>query len=185
MASRRLLSVVGASLLATFLSFATFSTSQAASISEPQSGAVPPSQVRIIQGSDLNLVARESLLPVKIRNDYPVAVRVLVHVEPMSFNAILASVVEQTIPANTTDTVKVPISAIADGDVAVRAWIETFSGIKLGEDAIINLHVQAEIEESLITIFGVIVGGLAVIGTVRTLRKRRLDLQPSNTAGDR
>lgn len=124
-------------------------------------------------GSELNLVARESLLPVKIRNDYPVAVRVLVHVEPVSFNAIVSSVVEATIPANTTDTAKVPISAISNGDVPVRAWVETFSGIKLSEPVIIKLHVQAEVEESVISVFGVLVVSLAVIGVIRTLRKRR------------
>lgn len=167
MAGRRILKTLAVGVIATVLSFVGIA-SQAASGND-----LPVSKVRIVPGSELNLVARESLLPVKIRNDYPVAVRVLVHVEPESFNAILASVVEQTIPANTTDTVKVPISAISDGEVSVRAWVETFSGIKISKPVIIKLHVQAEIEESVITVFAIFVIGLAAIGVVRTVRKRR------------
>mgnify|MGYP003350272978 CR=1 FL=1 len=82
----------------------------------------PQHQIRIVPGSDVNLVSKQSYLPISIRNDYPVEVRVLVHVQSKQLNAIATSVVEKTIPANTTDTAKIPITAIVDGDVPVTAW---------------------------------------------------------------
>lgn len=137
--------------------------------------AAPQHQIRIVPGSDVNLVSKQSYLPISIRNDYPVEVRVLVHVQSKQLNAITTSVVEKVIPANTTDTAKIPITAIVDGDVPVVAWLTTFSGIKLGKPVDLKLNVHAEVEGSVLLIFGLTVTGLLIAGTLRTLRKRRLE----------
>lgn len=139
--------------------------------------AAPQHQIRIVPGSDVNLVSKQSYLPISIRNDYPVEVRVLVHVQSKQLNAIATSVVEKTIPANTTDTAKIPITAIVDGDVPVTAWLTTFSGIKLGKPVDLKLNVHAEIEGSVLLGFGITVTGLLIAGILRTLRKRQRDAE--------
>lgn len=144
-----------------------------ASAAQAKTSELPQHLIRIIPGSEVNLVARESFLPISIRNDYPVEVRVLVHVQAKQLNAIATSVIEKTIPANTTDTAKVPIAAIVDGEVPVTAWLTSFSGVKLGKPVTLTLNVHAEIEGSVLLVFSLMITGLLVVGTMRTLRRRR------------
>lgn len=134
--------------------------------------SIPVQQIRIVPGSEVNLVSKQSYLPISIRNDYPVEIRVLVHVQSTQLGAIATSVVEKTIPANTTDTAKVPITAIVDGQVPVKAWLTSFSGLKLGKSVDLNLNVHAEIEGSVLLGFGLTVIALLIAGVLRTIRKR-------------
>lgn len=160
---RRVLATLALVLTAVFSNTAALASQQ----------GLPQQQIRIVPGSDVNLVSKQSYLPVSIRNDYPVEIRVLVHVQAKSLNQIATSVVEKTIPANTTDTAKVPITAIIDGEVPVNAWLTSFSGVKLGKPVSLTLNVHAEVEESVLLVFGFVVVSLIAVGTLRTLRKRR------------
>lgn len=153
------------------VAFATAALLGSSSIATASS--LPEPQIEIVPGSSVNLVSKDSYLPVSIRNDYPVEIRVQVHVEAKQLNNVLASTIEKVIPANTTDTAKIPITAIVDGPVTVTAWLTTFSGISIGKPVEIALNVQAEIESSLLAIFATVVVGLGVVGTLRTIRKRR------------
>jgi hypothetical protein len=96
-----------------------------------------------------------------------------VHVAPSNLNALVPASIEVVVPALTTYVAQVPVTAIADGDVPLKAWLTTFSGLPLGDAVKLNLSVNAEIEGSLIAGFTVIVAGLGVAGVVRTLAKRR------------
>jgi hypothetical protein len=135
--------------------------------------STPPFAIHIVPGSVIHLVSRDSKLPVSIRNDYPVEVRVQVHVAPTNLKALVPATIEVMVPAQTTYVAKVPVSAIADGDVVLRAWLTTFSGLSLGPAVDLKLTVNAEIENSLIAGFAIIVTGLAIAGVVRTVAKRR------------
>lgn len=134
---------------------------------------VPKFAIRIVPGSDIHLVAKSSKLPISIRNDYNAEIRVQVHVAPSNLNALVPASIEVVVPARTTYVAQVPVTAIADGDVPLKAWLTTFSGLPLGDSVNLSLSVNAEIEGSLIAGFTVIVAGLGVAGVVRTLAKRR------------
>lgn len=134
---------------------------------------LPPYAIRIVPGSVIHLVSRSSKLPISIRNDYPVELRVQVHVAPTNLDAIVPSVIEVVVPANTTYVAKVPVTAIADGEVPLNAWLSTFSGLNLGPAVRIDLTVNAEVEDSLLAGFAVIVAGLGIAGIIRTRSKRR------------
>lgn len=134
---------------------------------------LPPFAVKIVPGSVIHLVSRSSKMPVLIQNDYPVNVRVQVHVAPNNLSALIPAAIEVTVPANTTYVAQVPVTAIADGDVVMQAWLTTFSGISLGDPVDLKMTINAEIEESLIGGFVLLVAGLGVAGVVRTLSKRR------------
>lgn len=143
---------------------------------QPSHSDLPPVAIRIVPGSTINLVARSSKLPISIRNDYPVEIRVQVHVAPTNLDALVPAAIEVTVPANTTYVAKVPVTAITDGNVTLKAWLTTFSGIQLGQEVEIMLTVNAEVEDSLLTGFGIIVAGLAIAGIIRTRSKRRKTL---------
>jgi hypothetical protein len=134
---------------------------------------LPPYAIRIVPGSVIHLVSRSSKLPVSIRNDYPVEMRVQVHVAPTNLDALIPAAIEVVVPANTTYVAKVPVTAIADGEVPLNAWLSTFSGLELGPSVRIDLTVNAEVEDSLLAGFAAIVAGLGVAGIIRTRSKRR------------
>ena len=162
---------------ATATAFDTGSTDgaiiRAAQPQVPEIEPLPGFDIRILSGSTIHLVSRSSKLPISIQNNYPVEIRVQVHVAANSLNALFPSVVEVTVPADTTYVAQVPVTAIADGDVGLKAWLTTFSGLSLGDPVDLNLTVNAEVEESLIGVFMVVVAGLLVAGVIRTIRKRR------------
>jgi hypothetical protein len=131
-----------------------------------------PIGVRILTGSQINLVSHESKLPIAITNEFDTAVRVLVHVEPRTYLVTMPKAIEVTIPAQTTVTAKVPISATADGSVTIDAWLTTFSGQKFGHTVELNVTVSEDVELYILLGFGSAVALLLVIGVVRTLRRR-------------
>lgn len=45
----------------------------------PVEAALPPAQVFVVTGSDINIVSRESKVPVSIQNNYDRQVRIRVH----------------------------------------------------------------------------------------------------------
>ena len=134
---------------------------------------LPDFAIKILPGSTIHLVSHSSQLPISIENNYPVEIRVQVHVAANSLNALFPGVVEVTVPPNTTYVAQVPVTAIADGTVGLKAWLTTFSGLSLGDPVDLTLTVNADVESSLIGGFMVVVTGLLVAGVIRTVRKRR------------
>mgnify|MGYP000267000806 CR=1 FL=1 len=133
----------------------------------------PTYQIRIVPGSTIHLVSKSSMLPISIRNDYDTEVRVQVHVVPGNLKAIIPATIEVTVPALTSYVAQVPITALADGEVPLKAWITTFSGIRMGKPVDLQLVITAEVEQSLIAGFFLVVAALGVAGLTRTLAKRR------------
>jgi hypothetical protein len=133
---------------------------------------LPGFAIRIVPGSSIHLVSRSSKLPISIRNDYPQEIRVQVHVAPSNLRALFPAAIEVTVPANTTYVAQVPVNAIADGDVPLKAWLTTFSGLSLGPAVDLQLTINAEVEDSLISGFVILISGLGVAGVLRTRAKR-------------
>lgn len=149
-----------------------------------QSQELPGFAIKIVPGSSIHLVSRSSKLPISIRNDYPQEIRVQVHVAPSNLRALFPAAIEVTVPANTTYVAQVPVSAIADGDVPLKAWLTTFSGLPLGPAVDLQLTINAEVEDSLISGFVILISGLGVAGVLRTRAKRiraRKALEATNT----
>lgn len=152
---------------------ASASVAPGAAASVYLSNPLPPTAIKIVPGSTIHLVSRSSKLPISIQNDFPTEIRVQVHVAPTNLSALIPAAIEVTVPANTTYVAQVPVTAIADGDVVLHAWLTTFSGLSLGEAVNLNLTINAEVEDSLIGGFAAAVVALLVVGVVRTVRKRR------------
>lgn len=152
---------------------AVASVAPGAAVSAILSSPLPPTAIKIVPGSTIHLVSRNSKLPISIQNNFPTEIRVQVHVAPTNLSALIPAAIEVTVPANTTYVAQVPVTAIADGNVVLHAWLTTFSGLSLGDSVNLNLTINAEVEDSLIGGFAVAVAALLVIGVVRTVRKRR------------
>ena len=140
-----------------------------AALTETETGAVT-----IVKGSVINLVSRESSLPVAVTNTLGGEVRVIVNLESTSARVIVEdSTMQLVIPAGTTINAQFPIRAIGSGNVVMVSWLTALSGRELGTRVPINLSVNPDIETAAIVLFLSFVAVLIVIGVIRTLRRRK------------
>jgi hypothetical protein len=141
----------------------------ASTFTETDAGAVS-----IVKGSSINLVSRESSLPVAVTNTLPGEVRVIVNLKSSSAKLVVEdSTMQLVIPAGTTVNAQFPIRAIGSGNVVLVSWLTALSGRELGVRVPINLTVNPDIETAAIVLFLSFVAVLIVIGVIRTLRRRK------------
>ena len=174
-----LLSVLALAMLP--LSSASASTASSASAvnatsaqaSQATVNALPSNGVRIVPGSKINLVSSQSRVPISIRNDYDVEVRVFLWAKPVALWLEMPQTTEVTIPASTTINATVPITAIANGEAEVRVYLTSFSGVRIGPTVWLHLQVERDVEPAILITFSAIVVVLGVIGGRRMLARRR------------
>ena len=130
--------------------------------------------IKIIPGSTINLVSRESKVPVRIQNTFDADIRVFVHMRPSNPRVVVPSAVEIVVPALSSVNAQVPVKAIANGKVFLIVWLTTFSGLRLGPDVNLQMIVNADLELALVIGFSVAVSMLLAFGTIRTLRRRKV-----------
>ena len=140
-----------------------------ATLTETDAGAVS-----IVKGSGINLVSRESSLPVAVTNTLAGEVQVIVNLKSSSAKLVVEdSTMQLSIPAGTTVNAQFPIRAIGSGNVVLVTWLTALSGRELGDRVPINLTVNPDIETAAIVLFLSFVAVLMSIGVVRTLRRRK------------
>jgi hypothetical protein len=140
-----------------------------ATLTETDAGAVS-----IVKGSGINLVSRESSLPVAVTNTLAGEVQVIVNLKSSSAKLVVGdSTMQLSIPAGTTVNAQFPIRAIGSGNVVLVSWLTALSGRELGDRVPINLTVNPDIETAAIVLFLSFVAVLMSIGVVRTLRRRK------------
>ena len=140
-----------------------------ATLTETDAGAVS-----IVKGSGINLVSRESSLPVAVTNTLAGEVQVIVNLKSSSAKLVVEdSTMQLSIPAGTTVNAQFPIRAIGSGNVVLVSWLTALSGRELGDRVPINLTVNPDIETAAIVLFLTFVAVLMSIGVIRTLRRRK------------
>jgi len=140
-----------------------------ATLTETDAGAVS-----IVKVSGINLVSRESSLPVAVTNTLAGEVQVIVNLKSSSAKLVVEdSTMQLSIPAGTTVNAQFPIRAIGSGNVVLVSWLTALSGRELGDRVLINLTVNPDIETAAIVLFLSFVAVLMSIGVIRTLRRRK------------
>ncbi|MFM6971554.1 MAG: DUF6049 family protein [Rhodoluna sp.] len=129
--------------------------------------------VHIIAGSDINLLASDARIPVRVKNDFNTDLRVHVHAVASNGRLSIPAPVEILIPANTAVNAQIPVKAIGSGEVNLSVWLETFSGLRVGDEVQVLVNVNADAENAILIGFTAIICVLGTLGLVRTLRKRR------------
>jgi hypothetical protein len=130
--------------------------------------------VSIVRGSTINLVARESSVPVVVNNTLAGEVRVVVNLRSNSPKLnVLESSLEVVVPAGTSVNAQFPVKAIGSGNVVLVAWLTGLNGEEIGKRVPLKMTVNPDIETTAIVLFLSFVGVLIVIGVYRTLKRRR------------
>jgi hypothetical protein len=68
---------------------------------------------------------------------------------------------------------QIPVKAIGSGAVDLNVWLETFSGLRIGEQVQVQVNVNADAETAILISFTALICVLGTYGLMRTLRKRR------------
>jgi len=140
----------------------------------PANAALPPAQVFIVPGSDINMVSRDSKVPVSVQNNYDRPIRIRVHAQTTNASLNVQSYVSLTVPANSRKDALVPVTAISSGSFVVKVWVTTFTNLRLGDTTEIKLTANPNIELYLLFGFASLILILLALGVIR-MRRRRLN----------
>ncbi|MEY4944555.1 MAG: hypothetical protein RL384_499 [Actinomycetota bacterium] len=130
------------------------------------------SDVYIVPGSEVNLVAKDGRIPITIKNDGSESATVIVHGKASSFRLEVIQDTELTIPAGSSQVAEVGVRAVANGPVELEVWLEE-NGVEIGKRELIQVNVNYDVELFLLVSFAFAMFGLILIGSYRTVRKLR------------
>ena len=130
------------------------------------------SDVYIVPGSEVNLVARDGRIPITVQNDGSESATVIVRGKSSSFRLEILKETEITIPAGSSQQAEVDVRAVANGPVELEIWLEQ-NGVEVGERELVQVNVNYDIELFLLVSFAFAMFALILIGSYRTVRKLR------------
>ncbi len=142
-------------------------------VATPVQAALPPAQVFVVTGSNINIVSRESKVPVSIQNNYDRQVRIRVHASAPDPAVTVADYVSLTIPANSRKDALIPVSFLSGGEYELDVWVTTFTDIRVGKTVAMKLTVNPDIEVMIIVAFGSLIILLIVLGAIRMSRRSK------------
>jgi hypothetical protein len=142
-------------------------------LATPVQAALPPAQVFVVTGSNINIVSRESKVPVSIQNNYDRQVKIRVHASAPDPAVTVADFVSLTIPANSRKDALIPISFLSGGEYELDVWVTTFTDIRVGQNVAMKLTVNPDIEVMIIVAFGSLIVLLMVLGAIRMSRRAK------------
>ena len=145
-------------------------------IATPVNAALPPAQVFVVSGSDINIVSRESKIPVSVQNNYDRQVKVRVHTSSPDPAVSAEKFVTLTIPANSRKDALIPISILSGGEYKLNVWLTTFTDIRIGQTVSMKLTVNPDIEVVIIVVFGSILALLLGLGVLRMARRSKSEV---------
>ena len=130
------------------------------------------SSVSVESSNAVNLINKSANFPVRVRNSLPWPVNVEVTLLPGDPRLRVTSTSTATIPANSSSTVEVPVTAIGSGDIRVTYKVSTPSGTILDDSQKVLVRMRAGWEDAATVVMAVLVGLAFVGGIIRTVRRR-------------
>lgn len=130
------------------------------------------SSVSVESSNAVNLINKSANFPVRVRNSLPWPVNVEVTLLPGDPRLRVTSTSTATIPANSSSTVEVPVTAIGSGDIRVTYKVSTPSGTVLDDSQKVLVRMRAGWEDAATVVMAVLVGLAFVGGIIRTVRRR-------------
>lgn len=127
--------------------------------------------LEIVPGSTMNLLAEAGALPIVVRNDRDEDATVFVQLSTDSRALEFPERVEVTIPANSQQSVQVPVRAFASIDLSVRMELQNADGVRISDLQELTVRVRADWESAGTIVITVILAFGLVAGIIRTIRR--------------
>lgn len=141
--------------------------------------------VSIPESSTIQLISANADLPIRVRNDLPWPVTVRLTVAPTDPRLDVKPLVETVVQANSTVSVKVPVSArVGSGEVDLRLSLYSPTGVLIQGDQTVRVAVRADWETIGLGILGALVVLLIGFGVLRTVLRRRREAAEATASLD-
>ena len=132
-------------------------------------------------GSAKNLLAKEGLLPISVRNSLPYRVRVMLVLTPLTGQLSVRRAVSIELDATSSRQFFVPVRAVANGDVFVVASFRTPDGSAvLYQSPRIEVRVRSDWETRGLGFVALLLGLLLFVGLARGVRRGRTLIPPES-----
>lgn len=141
--------------------------------------------VGLLPSSSGDLWGSSANLRFWVRNDLPYPVNLVLYTSPDSFRLDVQPETPVVATPSSNTRVEVPVEArVGRGDVTLALQLRSPAFIAIGDPQTVDVSVRADWETAGLTILAVLVGGLLVVGIVRTvLRFRRRRARQTDAEG--
>lgn len=142
--------------------------------------------VGLVPSPAINLYGANVGLRFWVRNDLPYPVNLVLYVNPNDLRLDVQRANPLVAQAASNSRVEVPVQArVGNGDVTLDLQLRSRASVAIGEPESVEVTVRAEWESVGLVILATVVGGLLLLGVVRTIlriRGRRRKDTPSPEA---
>jgi len=130
--------------------------------------------VRIVQSSDITLVADRASLPVTVSNSLGQPVTVLVTVTaPTPLLEIEQTAVPVTLEPDSQKRGQIPVQSLSNGTAQISISITSTPGVVIGTPTSVRINVYAGWETPFTVFLSVVVVVIFALGIVRVVLRRR------------
>ncbi|MFE7845563.1 DUF6049 family protein [Microbacterium sp. NPDC057407] len=130
--------------------------------------------VGLVPSAPINLYGANVGLRFWVRNDLPYPVNLVLYVTPDNLRLDVQRANPLVAQPASNSRVEVPVQArVGNGDVTLGLQLRSRASVAIGEPQSVDVAVRAEWESVGLAILGVVVGGLLLLGVVRTVLRLR------------
>ena len=147
--------------------------------------------VDLLPTSTVNLFGSGADLGFWVRNDLEYPVNLVLYTTPDDLRLDVQRATPLIAGASSNTRVEVPVQArVGNGEVTLTLQLRSRASVAIGDGATVDVNVRAEWENVGIAALSIVIGGLLVLGVVRTVlrirarRKRRAAAGSDPHAGD-
>lgn len=140
--------------------------------------------VGLVPTTPIDLYGSNAGLRFWVRNDLPYPVNLVLYATPDDLRLDVQRANPLVAQPGSNSRVEVPVQArVGNGDVTLLLQLRSRASVAIGDSETVDVNVRAEWETFGLTALGIVVGGLLLLGVVRTVlrlrsRRRGADASP-------
>lgn len=129
--------------------------------------------ITVVPSSDINLISTGAEIPVTVKNDLDQTVTLQVKLDPNDSRLQAADAIPATIPPHSTESIRIPVTAVGSGNVQVSVDLLDESGKHVTTSGSFDVRVRADWENVGTGVVITLLVFLLVGGIWRTVRRGR------------
>ncbi len=130
--------------------------------------------VALLPSSTINLLGAGAGLGFWVRNDLPYPVELVLYTSPDDLRLDVQRATPVVATASSNTRIEVPVQArVANGEVTLTLQLRSRTNVAIGDAEYVQVNVRAEWEAFGIGALAVVVGGLLIVGVIRTVQRTR------------
>jgi hypothetical protein len=141
--------------------------------------------VGLVPTAPINLFGSNVGLRFWVRNDLPYPVNLVLYATPDDLRLDVQRANPLVAQPRSNTRVEVPVQArVGNGDVTLELQLRSRASVAIGDPESVEVSVRAEWETVGIAALGIVVGGLLLLGVVRTVLRIRARRRGTDAAAD-